>query len=87
MSLLILLGVRNSLWNKSLLTLVKGQGKVGHVEACLGMLGHVPAESRRQAPEAGRQPSRPIRSRHGALGHQSPLSLRFLPYMGARPGL
>ena len=61
---------------------MKGQGKVGRVEACPGMSGHVPAESRRQAREAGQQPSRPIRSRHGALGHQSPLSPHFLPYMG-----
>ena len=30
----------------------------------------------------GRQPSRPIRSRHEALGHQPPLSPHFLPYMG-----
>ena len=33
--------------------------------------------------EPTRSPRRPIRNRHGALGHQSPLSLRFLPYMGA----
>ena len=66
---------------------MKGQGEAGRVEACLGMSGHVLAESRRQAPAAGRQPSCAIRSRHGALGHLSPLSPRFLPYMGARPGL
>ena len=68
---------------------LKGRARSGmlrHAWACPGMSGHVPAESRRQAPEAGRQPSHPIRSRHGALGHQSPLSPRFLPYMGAGPG-
>ena len=62
-------------------------GKVGPVEACPGVLRHAPEKCRRQVPEAGRQPSRPIRCRHGALGHQPPLSPRFLPYMGARPWL
>ena len=33
--------------------------------------------------EPTRSPRRPIRNRHGALGHQSPLSPCFLPYMGA----
>ena len=65
---------------------MKVQGKVRCVEACLGMPGHVgtcPGRGHcRQAPETGRQPSRPIRSRHEALGHQPPLSPRFLPYMG-----
>ena len=32
--------------------------------------------------EPTRSPRRPIRNRHRALGHQSPLSPRFLPYMG-----
>ena len=32
--------------------------------------------------EPTQSPRRPIRNRHGALGHQSPLSPRFLPYMG-----
>ena len=66
---------------------MKGQGKVRHVEACPGVLRQAPEKCRRQVPEAGRQPSRPIRCRHGALGHQPPLSPRFLPYMGARPWL
>ena len=69
------------------MVMVKGQGKVRCVEACLGMPGHVetcPGRGRcRHTPEMGRQQSRTIRSRHGALGHQSPLSPRFLPYMGA----
>ena len=48
-----------------------------------GHVGTCPGRGRcRQAPETGRQPSRPIRSRHEALGHQPPLSPRFLPYMG-----
>ena len=54
---------------------LKGQGKVGHVEACLGMPGHVGMcpgrECCRHALETGRQPSRPIRSRHEALTDQS----------------
>ena len=32
--------------------------------------------------EPTRSPRRPIRNQHRALGHQSPLSPRFLPYMG-----
>ena len=44
---------------------MKGQGKVRHV-------GTGPGRGRcRQAPETGRQPSRPIRSRHEALTVQS----------------
>ena len=54
---------------------MKGQGKVRRVEACLGMPGHVgtcPGRGRcRHTPETGRQPSRPIRSRHEALAVQS----------------
>ena len=54
---------------------MKGQGKVRRAEACLGMPGNVgtcPGRGRcRQAPETGRQPSRPIRSRHEALAIQS----------------
>ena len=54
---------------------MKGQGKVRRVEACLGMPGHVETcpgrEHCRHAPETGRQPSRPIRSRHEALAVQS----------------
>ena len=44
---------------------MKGQGKVRHV-------GTGPGRGRcRQAPETGRQPSQPIRSRHEALAVQS----------------
>ena len=64
---------------------MKGQGKVGRAEACLGMVGRVEAclgmpghvetcpgrERCRHALETGRQPSRPIRSRHEALAIQS----------------
>ena len=54
---------------------MKGQGKVRRAEACLGMPGHVgtcPGRGHcRHAPEMGRQPSRPIRSRHEALTVQS----------------
>ena len=54
---------------------MKGQGKVRCVEACLGMPGHVetrPGRERcRHALGTGRQPSRPIRSRHEALTVQS----------------
>ena len=54
---------------------MKGQGKVRRVEACLGMPGHVGTcpgrECCRHALETGRQPSRPIRSRHEALTDQS----------------
>ena len=54
---------------------MKGQGKVRRAEACLGMPGHVgtcPGRGRcRQALETGRQPGRPIRSRHEALAVQS----------------
>ena len=54
---------------------MKGQGKVRRVEACLGMPGHVgtcPGRGHcRHTLETGRQPSRPIRSRHKALAVQS----------------
>ena len=55
---------------------MRGQGKVRHVRTC-------PGRGRcRHTPETARHPSRPIRSRHEALGHQPPLSPHFLPYMG-----
>ena len=65
---------------------MKGQGKVGHVGTCPG---REPQTSPGGGPttkpsnqEPTRSPRCPIRSRHRALGHQSPLSRRFLPYMG-----
>ena len=63
----------------------------GHARACRDMsrqrvLQTRPGDGPATKPtnqEPTRSPHRPIRNRHGALGHQSPLSLRFLPYMGA----
>ena len=70
---------------------MRGQGKVRRAEACRDMsqqraLQTSPRDGPATKPtnqEPTRSPRRPIRNRHGALGHQSPLSLRFLPYMGA----
>ena len=73
-----------------------GQGQVcwgmpGHARACRDMsrqrvLQTRPGDGPATKPtnqEPTRSPRHPIRSWHGALGHQSPLSPRFLPYMGA----
>ena len=62
----------------------------GHARACRDMsqprvLQTRPGDGPATKPtnqEPTQSPCRPIRSRHGALGHQSPLSPRFLPYMG-----
>ena len=62
----------------------------GHARACRDMSRpRVLQTSPRDGPatkptnqEPTRSPRRPIRNRHRALGHQSPLSPRFLPYMG-----
>ena len=62
----------------------------GHARACRDMsqprvLQTRPGDGPATKPtnqEPTQSPRRPIRNRHRALGHQSPLSPRFLPYMG-----
>ena len=69
---------------------MRGQGKVRRAEACRDMsqqraLQTSPGDGPATKPtnqEPTQSPRRPIRNRHRALGHQSPLSPRFLPYMG-----
>ena len=66
-------------------------GMPGHARACRDMpqqraLQTHPGDRPATKPtnqQPTRSPRCPIRSWHGALGHQSPLSPRFLPYMGA----
>ena len=69
---------------------MRGQGKVRRAEACRDMsqqraLQTSPGDGPATKPtnqEPTQSPRRPIRNRHRALGHQSPLSPHFLPSMG-----